>query len=187
MNKSKLKKKIESNNLKSLSKKCCFIGFLCIQNVFVNDNIQLKKNLNKQGFKYILIKNTVIFKNFFKYIPKSRGIIFGSIAIYYSTTIKYNITNDTNFISLSEVFSITKKEKNIFFLGGFFKGSLVNRLFENQVVGLKNLESLHLEYIFLIQRVLNKVSIIISKPKNQLFSLLSIRTKSTFFNHKKLI
>ena len=39
MNKGKLKKKIESNNLENIIKKCCFIEFFCIQNVSVNNNI----------------------------------------------------------------------------------------------------------------------------------------------------
>jgi ribosomal protein L10 len=56
---------IESNDLENIIKKCCFIEFFCIQNVSVNNNIQLKRNLKKQGFGYILIKKTAIFKSLY--------------------------------------------------------------------------------------------------------------------------
>ena len=47
MNKNKLKKRIESNNINNLMTRCHFIGFFCMQNISVNDKIKLKKNLNK--------------------------------------------------------------------------------------------------------------------------------------------
>ena len=84
MNKSKLKKKLESNNLENLIKRCRFIGFFCVQNLAVADKIQLNKNLNKQGFKYTLIKNTALFKSLFNSIPKMKGVVSGSLAICYN-------------------------------------------------------------------------------------------------------
>jgi ribosomal protein L10 len=170
MNKSNLKKKIESNNLDNLIKNCHFIGFFCMQNIAVNDKTRLKKNLNKQGFKYTLIKNTVIFKSFFKSIPKMRGIVSGSLAICYSVN---EVSSNVGFTSLKEVFSIIKKEKNIFFLGGFYEGSLINRLFEVKVCTLKSLDSVNLDYISLIQNILTNLNKITSKSKNQLSLLLS--------------
>jgi ribosomal protein L10 len=173
MNKSKLKKKIEFNNLKNLKNNCNFIGFFCIQNLAVNDTIQLKKNLSNQGFKYILIKNTIIFKSIFNSTFKMRGKVSGSIAICYRSTSEHKFLSDINFVALSEVFSLFKREKNTFFLGGFFEGFLVNCLFERQVCALKTLDSVHLDYIFLIKSFLNKISLTISMPKNQLSLLLS--------------
>ena len=177
-----MKKKIESNNLENLIKKCHFIGFFCIQNIAVNDKIQLKKNLNKQGFKYILIKNTALFKSLFNSIPILKGIVSGSLAVCYSVNELSDInptkiSNTLNFSSLNEVFSIIKKEKNIFFLGGFYEGSLVNRLFEVKISTLKNLESINIEYISLIQNILTNVTRITSKSKNQLSLLLSNKTE----------
>ena len=122
MNKNKLKKRIESNNINNLMTRCHFIGFFCMQNISVNDKIKLKKNLNKQGFKYTLIKNTAIFKSLFSSVPKMRGIFSGSLAICYN---EKTILKDFNFIKLKEVFSIIKKEKHIFFLGGFYKSFFI--------------------------------------------------------------
>jgi ribosomal protein L10 len=177
MNKSKLKKKIESNNFKKLIKECTFIGFFCIQNLATTDNIQFKKSLNKQGFKYVLIKNTLIFKSIFNFIPKMRVKFFGSIAICYSSTSDPKFLGDINFVALSEVFFLIGKEKNTFFLGGFFEGSLVNSLFERQVCALKTLNFVHLEYIFLMESFLNKIILTTSTPKNQLSLLLSNKAK----------
>lgn len=174
MNKNNLKKKIESNNLNDLIRNCHFIGFFCMQNVAVNDKKQLKKNLSNQGFKYTLIKNTVIFKSLFSSMPKMKGTISGSLAICYSTD---KVPNSVNFVSLKEVFSIIKKEKNIFFIGGFYEGSLVNRLFEMKVCLLKNLVSVNIEYISLIQNILSNINKTISRPKNQLSLLLTRKTK----------
>tara|TARA_R110001592_G_scaffold150202_4_gene376003 strand:+ start:6678 stop:7238 length:561 start_codon:yes stop_codon:yes gene_type:complete len=182
MNKSKLKKTIESNNLNNLINKCRFIGFFCMQNIAVNDKIQLKKILKKEGFKYTLIKNTAIFKSLFKSIPKLKGIVSGSLAICYSANENNNentnevinkSTRDLNFTSLKNIFSIIKKEKNIFFLGGYYEGSLVNRLFEVKVCTLKEIESVNIEYISLIQNILTNFTRTTSKPKNQLSLLLS--------------
>jgi len=180
MNKSNLKKKIESNNLENLIKRCHFIGFFCIQNIAVNEKIQLKKNLNKQGFKYTLIKNTALFKSLFNSIPILKGIVSGSLALCYSVNCCNNptkISNKLNFSSLNEVFSIIKKEKNIFFLGGFYEGSLVNTLFEVKISKLKNLESINIEYISLIQNILTNLTRITSKSKNQLSLLLNNKTE----------
>jgi len=174
MNKSKLKKKIESNNLDNLIKKCHFIGFFCMQNIAVNDKIQLKKTLYKEGFKYTLIKNTAIFKSLFKSIPKMKGIVSGSLAICYSDN---ENLQSVNFTSLKEIFSIIKKEKNIFFLGGFFEGSLVNTLFEKKVCTLSNIKLVNIEYISLIQGILTNITRTTSQSKNQLSSLLTNKTK----------
>jgi len=177
MNKSKLKKKLESNNLENLIKRCRFIGFFCVQNLAVADKIQLNKNLNKQGFKYTLIKNTALFKSLFNSIPKMKGVVSGSLAICYNInelSLKEPTTLD--FKALKEVFSIIKKEKNIFFLGGFFDGSLVNSLFEIKVCTLKTLESVNIEYISLIQNILTNVTRIISKSKNQLSLILNTKS-----------
>jgi len=174
MNKSELKKRIESNNISNVMTECHFIGFFCIQNICVNDKIELKKKLNKQGFNYTLIKNTAIFKNLFSSIPTMKGILSGSLAICYSDK---EISKNTNFIKLKEIFSIIQKEKNIFFLGGFYEGVLVNRLFEIKVCSLNNIRSINIENICLIQNSLNNIIRILSKPKNQLSFLLSNKTK----------
>ena len=102
-----------------------------------------------------------------------KGLVSGSLAICYSITLEDKFLSDINFISLSKIFSIIKEEKNIFFLGGFFEGLLVNRLFERQICAIHILESVQLNYISLIQSVLNKVIITTSKPKNQLSLLLN--------------
>ena len=170
MNKSKLKKKIESNKLDNFINKCHFIGFFCVQNIAVDNKIELKKNLNKQGFNYTLIKNTVLFKSLFHSIPKMKGIVTGSLAICYSDN---DVSKGINFISLKEVFSILKKEKNIFFLGGFYKGSLVNRLFELKVSLLSNIQSINIENLLLIQSPSNNIVSSLAKSKNQLSLILS--------------
>jgi len=170
MNKSKLKKLIESNNLDNLIKKCSFIGFFCMQNIAVKDKIQLKKSLNDQGFKYKLIKNTAVFKTLFKSIPSMKGLISGSLAICYS---KGNTPTLLNFYSLKEIFSIIKKEKNVFFLGGFFEGSLVNCLFEKKVCALNDISSVNLEHVSLIQNISTNIIRTTSNSKNQLSFALS--------------
>jgi ribosomal protein L10 len=170
MNKNNLKKRIESNILKKIMKKCNFVGFFCMQNMSVIDKINLKKTLKNEGFEYILIKNTAIFKSFCSFMPKMKGVISGSLAICYNTEEKFN---NISLISLKEIFSTVKKEKSIFFLGGIYQNSLVNSLLEVKLFDLKNLESVNAEYIFLIQDILIDFTKIILKSKNQFPIFLS--------------
>jgi ribosomal protein L10 len=169
MNKSKLKKKIDSDNLKNLREKSKFIGFFCTQNINVTEKIQLKKELKKQGFNFTLVKTNTIFNTFFKSLPHMKGLLSGSLAICYNEENKGSF----NFSKLKEIFLIIKKQKNIFFLGGFFENSCINSLFELKISKLKDIKSLQLEQMFLIQNILEKVVKTTSISKNELSILLS--------------
>jgi ribosomal protein L10 len=176
MNKSSLKKQIESNILGSLILNCHFIGFFCIQNMSVIEKIQLKKKLNEQGFKYILIKNTAFYNSFIRSMefPSIDHIAFGSLAVFYSENYDYK---GVNFISLKNVFAIFKREKNIYFIGGIYEGSFINCLFEKKLSSLKNLKIISIEYISLIQSSLTNIIQTTARPKNQLSSLLNRNSK----------
>jgi ribosomal protein L10 len=171
MNKSQLKKRIDSDNLYTLLKNCKFIGFFCVQNIPVNEKILLKKKLGEHGFDYKLIKNTVIFKTVFQALPNMKGLISGSIAICYK---KEAIVNTPfNFLGLKEVFSVMRKSKYCFFLGGIYEGSLVNSLFEKKICDLKDKSSIDLEQLSLIQSAITNIIRTTSTSKNQLSFLLS--------------
>jgi hypothetical protein len=74
---------------------------------------------------------------------------------------------------LKEIFIIIKKQKNIFFLGVFFENKYINYLFELKISKLKDIKSLQLEQMFLIQNILEKVVKTTSISKNELSILLS--------------
>jgi ribosomal protein L10 len=174
MNKGKLKKKINSDNLQNLYKNCNFIGFFCMQNITVNDKIQLKKKLAQYGFHYILIKNSAVFKTLFNSVPKLKGLVSGSLAICYN---KDKTEKSTNFTFLKDIFSFMQKKKNIFFLGGLLNGSFVNRLFEVKVCSLKDRQSINIEHVSLLQTILTNITRTTSIPKNHLSFLMSTETK----------
>ena len=58
MNKARLKKQIDSRKVSQLLNSSNFIGFLCLQNISVNEKTQFKKDLEIIGFEYKFV-NTV--------------------------------------------------------------------------------------------------------------------------------
>ena len=145
-----------------------------MQNIGVDTKISVKKSLAKEGFSYTLIKNTAIFKSFFKSMPNMKGILSGSLAICYSNI---DTSEGINFIKLKKVFSVLKKERNMFFLGAFYEGYLVNQLFELKVGTLKDIQSVNLETLSLTQSVSTNIIRTTSNSKNQLSFILSNKAK----------
>jgi ribosomal protein L10 len=170
INKAKLKKNIETEKLENLQLSKKFIGFFCLQNLSVTQKIQLKKDLSNQGFHFNVVKNVSIFKTLLKSTLEMKGIFSGTIGICYE---KEKNNQKFNFLNLKKVFSLLKKNKDIFFLGGFFKGNLVNRLFEQKICSLTDLKSVQLQQISLFQSIINNTIITTNLPKNELSFLLS--------------
>lgn len=168
INKTTLKKRIDSKQLKNITEKCDFIGLFCLQNNSVINDLILKKKLKNEGFYFKLIKNSVIFKNLFKSIPEMKGVLSGSLIICYNK----DHSTSLDFSNLKEVFNIMRKEKNSFFLGASYKGVLFNPLFEKKILSLKDIESVKIEYIMLIYNILNNINKNISISKNTLSYLL---------------
>jgi len=171
MNKVKLKKRIDSIKLKSLLDNQSFIGFFCSQNITVNERIQLRKDLDSKGFEYKLVKNAIVFKIILKALPAMKGILSGPVTICYAKD-----GGPVDFMALKSVFSILKKSKNTFFLGGLFEGILVNKLFETKVSSLNEIRSSNIEQISILQSILSNIIRTTSISKNKLSFLLSSKS-----------
>ena len=172
MNKVKLKKRIDSDKLKNLLAEQHFIGFFCSQNLTVNERVALKKELDKVGFEYKLVKNASVFKVILKALPAMKGIFSGPLSVCYAKK-----GGPVDFISLKSVFSIVKKSKHTFFLGGLFEGALVNQLFETKVSSLSDLRSSNIEQISILQSILSNIIRTTSMSKNKLSFLLSNKSE----------
>ena len=170
INKVKLKKNIEFNKLKNLQKNSKFIGFYCLQNLSVPEIIDLKKNIERQGFSFKILGSTPIFRVFFQSISKMKGLISGSIGICYKKNKEFQ---EFDFLSLQNIFKILKKNKKIFFIGGSFNKKFINVLFQNKVLSLTNKKSTHIEQILLIQNQLASLNTSLNIGKTNLSFLLS--------------
>jgi len=171
MNKARLKKQIDSRKVSQLLNSSNFIGFLCLQNISVNEKTQLKKDLENIGFEYKFVKNAVIFQILFKALPNFKGILSGSLAIFYARK-----HNSVDFIALKKVLFLLKKRKHAFFSGGYFKGALVNNLFEAKINSLEEKEILQAKQISILQSILTNIITTTSLPTNSLSLTLQHKT-----------
>jgi ribosomal protein L10 len=168
MNKAKLKKYVDTKKVFTLLNNSSFLGFFCMQNIAVKEKIQLKKDLERTGFEYKLLKNAVIFKTLFKSLPELRGILSGSLAILYAKE-----PGSVDFLELKNAFSILEKSKNAFFLGGQFEGKLINNLFEKKVNSLEDQKTLQIQQVSILQGILTDIIKTTSHSKNTLSFILS--------------
>ena len=152
---------------------------LSVTTLTVDDKVELKKELKKLNYDFIVLKNKVFIKFIKEYFPKYQNIIQlvqGFCIIIHPTA--SSSTEQIDYTNLKKLGSFIEKQQNLFFLGGLLEQQLVNKDFMKKVLDLRNPDSIYQNIINLITYPQQTVINVLQSPSNKIQAAVSNKAKT---------
>ena len=145
------KKQFQLKLLTKLLTEKDFFSFLSVNSFTVNDKIELKRQLNKLGLDFTVLKNSLLvqaikkeFPQYINMIPLSQGF---SIIIF-----SVDNSESVDFSKLKQFALFLKNQKNLLFLGGLYDNKIINKTFLQETLSLKSSIEIYSDLISIINQ-----------------------------------